>query len=171
MIHEDKFKKLLGAHIKPAQPIDSPDLLQGRENLLQKIKRGFGSPGKHIFIYGERGVGKTSLALTAGYIQHPSTELPIVICSHDSSFLDLAEIMIQGLLKPYLEKGVKAESIGVNVFGLLQWKKDFQFQTASNRALKNVNNVVDALAEVARLYQDKEPVVVVDEFDAIESIL
>ena len=35
-------------------------------------------PGKHIFIYGDRGVGKTSLAQTAAFLQQSADSSPIL---------------------------------------------------------------------------------------------
>jgi MoxR-like ATPase len=64
---EDEFKRILDENIRPAQPIENPDLLKGRGAKLKDIDRALSSAGMHVFIHGERGVGKTSLALTAAH--------------------------------------------------------------------------------------------------------
>lgn len=65
MLAEYEFVSILKQNIRPAQPIDVPELLQGREPILRDIRRTLHSPGMHVFIHGERGIGKTSIALTA----------------------------------------------------------------------------------------------------------
>lgn len=46
----------------PASPITSKDLFAGRLNQLRKVIDAINQPGQHAILYGERGVGKTSLA-------------------------------------------------------------------------------------------------------------
>ena len=47
---------------QPRSPITTKDLFAGRWNELTKISDAVHQPGLHVVIYGERGVGKTSLA-------------------------------------------------------------------------------------------------------------
>lgn len=47
---------------QPRSPITTKDLFAGRWNELIKISDAVHQPGLHVVIYGERGVGKTSLA-------------------------------------------------------------------------------------------------------------
>jgi len=45
------------------------------------------SPGRQIFVYGDRGVGKTSLALTTAYLHTGIENLPIyVMCGKTNNF-------------------------------------------------------------------------------------
>jgi ABC-type transport system involved in cytochrome bd biosynthesis fused ATPase/permease subunit len=46
----------------PGKPVDNLDLLAGREKQIGKVLEAVFSPGQHAAIYGERGVGKSSLA-------------------------------------------------------------------------------------------------------------
>ncbi|MFO1210545.1 MAG: ATP-binding protein [Amaricoccus sp.] len=57
---------MLTAHLSPSQEIKDPDRLVGRDKYLTQVRRALLSPGRHVFIYGERGIGKTSLAISAG---------------------------------------------------------------------------------------------------------
>ena len=45
----------------PASPIKKVDLFSGREHNLDRVIDAIFSAGQHCMIYGERGVGKTSL--------------------------------------------------------------------------------------------------------------
>ncbi len=78
-LEEDAFKAILKEHLTPARAINSPQHLRGREKTLTQIDRAFNSPGKHIFIYGDRGVGKTSLAQTAASIHQSADAEPILV--------------------------------------------------------------------------------------------
>jgi hypothetical protein len=49
----------------PASPISHMDYLQGRTELLDQIDEVLHRRGAHLIVYGERGVGKTSLAWIA----------------------------------------------------------------------------------------------------------
>ena len=46
----------------PHKPIDSLDLFFGRQSEVQRIIEQINTPGQHSLLYGERGVGKSSLA-------------------------------------------------------------------------------------------------------------
>lgn len=47
---------------RPAAPIDTADLFAGRIDQVQQLVEVVYQPGAHAIVYGERGVGKTSLA-------------------------------------------------------------------------------------------------------------
>jgi hypothetical protein len=47
LLAEHEFVSILKQNIRPAQPIDVPELLQGREPILRKIRRTLHSPGMH----------------------------------------------------------------------------------------------------------------------------
>ena len=46
----------------PHQPVQSMDLFFGRQKEVQKLLEQINTPGQHAILYGERGVGKSSLA-------------------------------------------------------------------------------------------------------------
>ncbi len=52
----------LGAAFTPTRPISSQDLLSGRLNLLVRLQKDVFTPGQHVLLYGNRGVGKSSIA-------------------------------------------------------------------------------------------------------------
>ena len=86
--YEDQFQ--LGQYFTPSQPVTLPDLLEGRYDLLMRLTDDVSAPGQHALIYGDRGVGKTSIArvLDALLPFHPSDEggaRSSVIVSCDSS--------------------------------------------------------------------------------------
>src|ERR1700738_2196253 len=90
-ISDQDLKQVLSENLTPSDSIKTPERLFGRESTLRMIDRALSSPGRQIFIHGDRGVGKTSLALTAAYLQTDSHLTPIqVMCGRYSTF---AEVM------------------------------------------------------------------------------
>jgi Cdc6-like AAA superfamily ATPase len=88
--NEAELSEVLSNYLSPSQEIKSPERLIGRERSIQAIRRALLSPGRHIFIYGDRGVGKTSLAVTAGQLCVAENKNFIYIpCSQDTSFYDV----------------------------------------------------------------------------------
>src|ERR1700675_1362417 len=46
----------------PASPVREADLFAGRIDQIRKVVDAINQPGQHAIIFGERGVGKTSLS-------------------------------------------------------------------------------------------------------------
>src|SRR3954462_837951 len=53
--------RLVGEAFRPAAPIDRRSLFSGRSEQISELFSIASQPGQHAVIYGERGVGKTSL--------------------------------------------------------------------------------------------------------------
>jgi AAA ATPase-like protein len=58
----DRTRRLAEA-FRPAAPIDRRDLFAGRGEQIADLFSIVSQPGQHVIVYGERGVGKTSLGL------------------------------------------------------------------------------------------------------------
>jgi len=62
---EEKQKSFkVDAFYTPSKPVSSPSNLRGRDEEIQKILGALTTPGRHCMIYGDRGIGKSSLALS-----------------------------------------------------------------------------------------------------------
>ena len=58
-----KTQVILASHaFNPSGPVSNRDLFAGRERQLTDVLGAIGQPGQHAILFGERGVGKTSLA-------------------------------------------------------------------------------------------------------------
>jgi hypothetical protein len=75
-VSDERLKEILSENLTPSDTIKTPDRLFGREKMLQRIDRAFSSPGRQIFIYGDRGVGKTSVALTSAFLHTGIENVP-----------------------------------------------------------------------------------------------
>jgi uncharacterized protein len=91
-ITEGDLRKILAENLTPSDTIKTPERLFGRATTLRTIDRALNSPGRQIFIYGDRGVGKTSLALTAAYLHTGVENMPIyVMCGRTSKFGEIIQ--------------------------------------------------------------------------------
>ncbi len=152
----------------PARAITSPENLVGRSSQLDKIRRAFSNDGKQIFIYGERGVGKTSLAKTAAYLHQSTDNEPVLVaCSPNSTFSSIMQDVARGCLPAdeTMRKIVDTQhrSLGVKGMGHQAIKT---IENGEIPDITNVNHAISVLKFVAQLHSD-DPVVIIDEFDRI----
>ena len=75
----EERKQLLNKTFTPRSPINERQLFSGRIDQLDKLQKAVDSPGTHAVLYGERGVGKTSLANVAEQIMPISRQGTIAI--------------------------------------------------------------------------------------------
>lgn len=61
----------------PRTPIATQELFAGRFSQVLKVVNTIVQPGAHVIIYGERGVGKTSLANIAPIVLHIQEKIPL----------------------------------------------------------------------------------------------
>lgn len=57
-----KYRARLSGAFRPGAPVDTQDFLAGRIDQLTDIVNTTWQPGRHVILFGERGVGKTSVA-------------------------------------------------------------------------------------------------------------
>src|SRR5215467_15747429 len=98
-LDEPQFRKVLYSRLSPSRPITSIELLKGLCKKLQQIREAFASPGRHVFIYGDRGVGKTSLAQTAASLHNSADASPISL-SCGASFFQIIQDLLRNCSAP-----------------------------------------------------------------------
>jgi AAA ATPase-like protein len=64
--------RLVAEAFRPAAPIDRRGLFSGRSDEIAELYSVIAQPGQHAVVYGERGVGKTSLATVVSELLHGS---------------------------------------------------------------------------------------------------
>lgn len=103
---ESTGKDLARQIFQPSQPIRTQELLVGREKSLERTLDALSTPGRSPFIYGVRGVGKTSLAQTAAYLFNWAGADPIYVsCTPDSGFGTVVTRIARKLMKlPHYRK-------------------------------------------------------------------
>ncbi|MCR4458599.1 AAA family ATPase [Pseudescherichia sp. L3] len=151
-------------------PVRTPEKLFGREKQLETIQLALHSPGRHVFIYGDRGVGKTSLAHTAASLIQSSDNRPITVsCDHDSTLESVIESVIsQAILRMPMEQYKTSTTFGVNIPIVKAEARFDKVNTSRIRPVINMASAVEALNYLTESYS-KKTVVVIDEFDLIRS--
>jgi hypothetical protein len=69
--------QLVAQAFRPAAPIDRRNLFSGRTDQIAELFSVVGQPGQHAVVYGERGVGKTSLSAVVAELLDSSGVLTV----------------------------------------------------------------------------------------------
>lgn len=164
------FRGRLDHHLHPAQHIETSRQLKGRKKALSEMQDAIETSGTHPFIWGSRGIGKTSVAHTACEIFSDEVELrAVVACGKETEFPELiADIVADSVRRqPKLLKNTtfkaKISAFGMSVEG--------GFLSRSPGALSFSPNQATSLIEDTVLPNDveKTPIVIVDEFDRLQN--
>lgn len=149
----------------------TPDRLFGREAHLRKIARAFNSEGRNVFIFGDRGIGKTSLAVTAAKVNNFRERKHIYIpCGECSSFGDVMEAIGQSKVSVSDRMTHSKRGGGLNL-GYLGAKIGANFNHESKVEIPKpvtIQQGLDVLSFIANGTQGRT-IIVVDEFDRIKS--
>lgn len=165
-LKKSDFYQQLHEVLSPSSPIDSVEYLQGREKELNSIENALYARGRHAFVMGDRGVGKSSLAQTAAHLIQSSDNQPIIVtCSHTSTLSSVVLSAVSIALNS-LNKKESQTKVAVNL-PFLQYEHS---QSHSNLPQLpesiDLSNAVYSLASLCE-WHSKLPVIVIDEFDLI----
>ena len=169
-IERNDFGVKLNHLVSPAKPIQTVEQLEGRTKELARIEKALFAEGRHVFIYGNRGVGKSSLAAAAAN-QSQSADAPYidVSCSTDATFKSIvANIGYQAISASRLRKTKTTKNLGIEYRFL---KAGMSSETTTYDLHDEIHSVADAgevLREAAAIHSER-PIVVLDEFDRLTS--
>lgn len=140
--------------------------LKGRETQLNTVTQAIYAAGRHVFVHGERGVGKTSLAKTAARAAASNSECFRQIgCSTDSSFDDLIRQVVEVFSPGRLAAVQKSSNWSFTYF--LGIGKNHQESYAAPSKI-SVSNAADMLASLDDDGSNTLRVVVIDEIDRLQ---
>lgn len=165
-LSEDSFIKTLQTYLSPTAPIQSQENLFGRDVQVRQIEQALHSSGRSVFIYGDRGVGKTSLAQTVAFRQQATDGDPVLIaCDSNTTFSGIMSVIGRYLIDPRTtETTTRTAKLGV---------KNCGYEVAKIKPGESISSNMD-LNEAVRMMKSISEghygptVVVVDEFDRIE---
>jgi len=150
----ERLKAVLAKWLPPSAHITTPERLFGRTRKLDQIQRAFNSSGRHVFIYGDRGVGKTSLAVTAAHLEQYASEDPVyVVCGESSTFSSImVSIGVNALpIKERMETQGSKAAFGFGVAGLgsanftSEWKEIASFDPP-----RDINEAINVIKYITR---------------------
>lgn len=159
-----QFAEALQTVVSHSRPIDDEQHLKGRSAQLENVTQAIYAPGRHVFVFGERGVGKTSLAKTAARRAATTSEcFKQIGCSSDSNFDDILRLILEVFDQKRLAAFQKTSS-----WGFQQWLGIGQTSNESYAPPRiTVALAADALASLDKERSDYLRVVVIDEMDRI----
>jgi Cdc6-like AAA superfamily ATPase len=134
----------------PGTPIKESDLFAGRKPQIEKLTQRIRSPGSHAVVYGERGVGKSSLVNVFKFIA-------------DSSASKIQYVRVAG--------------VGKDTFTSLFMKVFKRITIEGNQGRKQLSEKYDGkeitaddvLLEFLEFAESATPIIVIDELDKIVS--
>jgi hypothetical protein len=140
----EKFAEILHGHLSPTAPIQSQEHLYGRDAQVSLIKQALYAPGRSIFIYGDRGVGKTSLAQTVAFAHQSSKRDPVILaCTSETTFGGLIRHTVNALSAPEdTDKAASSTTTGKIGMELPKGLGSANFEIGHTRK-KAVNNPVE----------------------------
>jgi len=168
-IHElskPQFAAALGSVASHSKPIDKISHLKGRETQINTVEEAIYTPGRHVFIYGERGVGKTSLAKTAGRAVVDATYFKQFGCGSDTTFGSLMRQVIEAFAPKKLASIQKGSSFGLSKLLSVNASKN---ETYGAQDVITVSWAADVLASLDDDGKNTIRVVVIDEMERLTS--
>lgn len=153
--------KTVGQVFTPGSPVNERDLFAGRVEQLGKVEEAIGQTGYHAVIYGERGVGKTSLANVLRRIYQISAEdetaysVAKVTCDAGDTYQSLWRKAAGEITIPVESPGLGfGSSDAISVRHLADWLTD-------KPSPHDVRRLMD------RITHAKPALIIFDEFDRL----
>jgi len=169
-VRQSRVRECFTPHI----PIDNERLFMGRQAQVAGAIEALNTPGQHMIVFGERGVGKSSLARVSCQLllkKLVSGELHQRRCDSDDTF----HTVWLEILQEYGYEGVPTESNQTRKEGGQAGLKipvaEAGVKTEKEQHVKTIRDQFRPLSPsvVARFLQDKEGLILIDEIDALAS--
>ncbi len=165
------FRKIVNQYLHPREELHDPSQLKGRDRELYSLQDCFETPGANAFIWGFKGVGKTSLAHTAcekyGDIVN---KVAFVACEETTSLSSLIlDIAKQVLDNGHINLETKTIKPELEIWGI---KISGSVTTMpADLNIRSINQAVDLLKTLLgkKAFSGRCPVIIVDEFDRLKN--
>jgi Cdc6-like AAA superfamily ATPase len=157
---EEKLSKL-NQIFTPSSPIETKDLFAGRMTQVKRTLQALTERGQHAVLYGERGVGKTSLANIIDSFLEQVIVTARVTCNRTDLFGTLWKKVFSrvslSLSKPGFGFDAKPKEIKLSLEEALP-KEDDKIEPS---------HILDALEKISRQNSEKLFLFIFDEFDSL----
>ncbi|HGE8299881.1 TPA: ATP-binding protein [Serratia marcescens] len=166
-----EFSQLAGARrmvdnvYTPSRPIDSPEHLKGRDKEVREILNNITVPGRHCMIYGDRGIGKSSLANATlkGVFENEIIigDLYNIKCDRPTTFSDIvgeAAKQVNVMAREHKEEITKKIGLTARFFKLFETNVGVDKKIIEERRSITPREAAEALSFLSG-------VILIDEFD------
>lgn len=145
----------------PHTPINQENLFRGRMAEVQQILSTLNTPGQHVLLFGDRGVGKSSLAniTSSKLIKITEKELVIKRCSKSDSFCTIFENV---LMKCGIDLSIQTKNISGNIS-----VSGFGYQRSAEHG--GFSNKAQSPSWICDKIKDLNILLLIDEFDSIQN--
>lgn len=152
----------------PFAPIDLPEFFAGRKSHLDRLQDAIDAPGRQVAIYGERGVGKTSLAKVAYFFLGKSENNTFVVrCQKESTFDEIfSAVLAQGGIEVVLN-GIESEGEreGGLALGPIAGRRVSRTRTTFRR-LSTERHIKPSL--LLQHFAERDCLIIIDEYDRVQ---
>ena len=157
------YQHLLRSVFRPGAPIDSQSLFSGRQKQVQDVMHATFQAGQHVVMYGERGVGKTSLAKTLADILKNAQVTPLssgtVNCDGTDDFSRLWHKVFREL-----QVVVRMEAVG---FSAKQEERPINLESLLPEKVTPDDVRVAITHAVSLAAKNRQMIIILDEVDRI----
>ncbi len=159
---------VLYEYLTPSHPIQSPEHLWGRTEDLKQAIEALGTPGRNLFVFGDRGVGKTSLAQTAAFQFQSADQEPVLLaCDPGITAWLIVRDAVRKLIKANpLEKDKELQKAAETKIGFFGASIQTKIRLGEVPVPSSLNEAI-ALLDYGAALHSREPVVLLDEFDRL----
>ncbi|WFN55591.1 ATP-binding protein [Dickeya lacustris] len=170
-VSRNEFLNDLYTVVRPAEPIDTNEFLFGRSDQVDTLETALHAPGRHAFIYGDRGVGKSSLAHTVAFNMQEENDPIFVSCVPESTLAGIIADAFRDAVEQIdasRSEWSASASIGISATWVKIENKTHK-QQQEKVEINDVSSAVYALGLLTKIHS-KAPYIVIDEFDRIISL-
>ena len=171
----DEFSKQLNTALYPSRAISDPVHLKGRAESLREANQALSAPGRQLFVHGFRGVGKSSVALTAAQSLSAYAKPALIFCSAEATFYSVIRDICAAALQfdPLPSEVTRQTSLEANatIFGIGANGGVNETKTYNGIPTpSSLNEAADLIRKVAPLIDGKGRTFIIDEFDLLKAL-
>ncbi|HBQ5150126.1 ATP-binding protein [Klebsiella quasipneumoniae] len=164
---EKEKSQMVDTFFTPSKPVSSPTNLRGRDEEIGKILGALTTPGMHCMIYGDRGIGKSSLALSTLEGGKDNQILPTDIfqyrCIKRTTFKDIIEAPAVFIDRSYTANKIES----TQKYGARAKLLDLFSLEGSREEKITIEREELTANKAASLFQHLDAVLLIDEFDVV----
>jgi hypothetical protein len=169
---DEQFGERLQLFLRPSKPVKNAEMLHGRDRQLDLIRQALYADGRSIFIYGERGVGKSSLArISASKYRGDRHDFLYVLCEPTST---LESVLVSLAKKAGLEESEAQDRSHTFTARFGQFFEYVHQRSSSITAEKLIDApTIESCVELAQEIVDRigpKAIAVIDEFDTVSEL-